>query len=357
MEKFAYYLPQYHTIHENDIWWGKGFTEWTNVKSAVPLFKNHIQPKIPKDDNYYSLKDKNTLIWQSNLAKEYSIDGMIFYHYYFSGKKLLEKPAELLLSEVNIPLNFFFCWANHDWNRSWNGSKEILIKQSYGNEDIWEVHFQYLLLFFKDTRYKKENNKPLFMLYDSNFEEKSRMISFFDRRCKENGFDGILTFERSYSYKKKDIVKAFSTANNSTNYIYLREPEASGSIYLNLLINLHINLKVLAKRYFPKIQFYKIIKYNGSKIFKIMTRKKLPLNIIRGCFFEWDNTPRHKKRGYIITPPSKKDFMSYMDSVKESKYLFFNAWNEWSEGMMLEPSKENGYRYLEWIKEWSILNL
>ena len=126
------------------MWWGKGFTEWTNVKKAKPLFDGHKQPKEPINDNYYNLTNVNTLKWQASLAKEYSIDGMIFYHYYFNGKKLLEKPAEILLENKDIPMNFFFCWANHSWIRSWEGTRELLIEQLYGTEADWNKHFLYL---------------------------------------------------------------------------------------------------------------------------------------------------------------------------------------------------------------------
>ena len=123
MKKFAYYLPQFHEIEENNRWWGKGFTEWVNVKKAQPLFKGHKQPIIPLNKNYYNLENPNILVWQANLAKKYGVDGFIFYNYYFCGKKLLEKPAKILLKNNNIPMKFFFCWANHSWFRSWEGSE------------------------------------------------------------------------------------------------------------------------------------------------------------------------------------------------------------------------------------------
>ena len=132
MKKFAFFLPQFHEIPENDKWWGKGFTEWTNVKNARSLFKGHVQPKHPLNDNYYNLLDKSTVEWQTKLMNQYGIDGFIYYHYYFTGKLLLEKPAENLLKWKDIPQNFFFCWANHTWNRSWEGKTDILLEQKYG---------------------------------------------------------------------------------------------------------------------------------------------------------------------------------------------------------------------------------
>ena len=163
----AFYLPQYHAIPENDQWWGKGFTEWTNVKKAKPLFEGHDQPRIPLNHNYYNLLDDNTKIWQANLAKKYGVYGFCYYHYWFKGgKKLLEKPAEQMLSNKSIDLPFCFCWANENWTRNWDGgNREIMVEQDYGNKDDWECHFQYLLQFFKDKRYITVDGKPLFIIY------------------------------------------------------------------------------------------------------------------------------------------------------------------------------------------------
>ena len=148
----AFYLPQFHTIPENDSWWGKGFTDWINVKKARPLFHGHQQPKIPQGDNYYDLSSPETIRWQAQLANKYNIYGFCFYHYWFNGKLLLEKPAEMLLRHPDIPLRFCFSWANEPWARTWDGkSHQILINQEYGNEDDWVKHFDYLLPFFQIT--------------------------------------------------------------------------------------------------------------------------------------------------------------------------------------------------------------
>lgn len=354
MQIFAYYLPQFHCIPENDEWWGKGFTEWTNVKKATPLFKGHKQPKIPLNNNYYSLEDAKTLKWQSDLLNTYKVDGLIFYHYYFTGKKLLEKPAEMLLNNKEIGINFFFCWANHSWVRSWKGTKELLLEQKYGLKKEWEEHFNYLLPFFKDDRYQKKDNKPIFMIFKSDFQEKREMFDFFNEKCIENGFDGICLIETIESHDVKKVNKFIkSQTTNSTQYIHLREPGSVISRYLSQItyIPKRIINKIIKKIKLRGIK--KVTTYDGSKLFKMMRLKKFSnKNIIRGLFFEWDNTPRHKERGYVITSPDKEEFVKYMDLVKSDDFIFVNAWNEWCEGMMLEPTEENGYKYLEWIKEW-----
>ena len=358
MKFYAYYLPQFHCIPENDLWWGKGFTEWVNVKKAKQLYKGHLQPKRPLNDNYYSLDDIETLKWQSELMKEYKIDGLILYHYYFTGKKLLEKPIEMLLESKDIDINFFFCWANHTWYRSWEGSKKILIKQEYGTEKEWEEHFNYLLQFFKDKRYQKKDNKPIIMIFDSDIKEKKEMFKFFNKKCIENGFDGICLIEKIESYDKKQINYFWENERTEcTEYVHLREPGSITIEYFNRLINFPMKLINKVKQILGINNFKVLRKYNGDNFFKLMIKKdKFSKNIIRGLFFEWDNTPRHSYRGYVITPPKKETFMNYLDSIKNDEFVFVNAWNEWAEGMIMEPTIENKYKYLEWIKEWKDYN-
>lgn len=348
MKKFAYYLPQFHEIPENNKWWGKGFTEWVNVKKAKSLVKKQKQPKVPLAENYYEL-DKNTLLWQANMANEYRIDGMIFYHYYFCGKKLLEKPAEILLNEKSIPMKFFFCWANHSWYRSWEGTKELLLEQTYGDIRDWEKHFQYLLPFFQDDRYEKKDNKPLFMIFLSSFKEFKELTAYFDKRCKECGFDGIQLIESVQRYESK-------VETDSNTLVHTREPNCSSMNFKfstnNLLFRIVNKIGKTLNKY---IGLRYLETYDGSTLLDI-AGKHYSEDVVPGLFFEWDNTPRHGYRGYLITSPSKKVFMNYMDTVKNSEYIFINAWNEWCEGMMLEPTVENGYKYLEWIKEWTEKN-
>lgn len=359
MKKFAIFLPQFHQIKENDEWWGRGFTEWTHVKAAKPLFEGHNQPKIPLDDDYYNLLDKDTVIAQTNLANKYGIDGFVYYHYYFDGKKIMEKPAENLLKWKDIPQKFFFCWANHTWYKAVEGEKKILIKQVYGDENSWEKHFNYLLPFFKDERYEKKDNKPLFMLFDSDFDEKKEIFDFFEKKCKENGFNGIYLIETySKEFSEKAIQKYADNAIPQTEMLYIREPLAALNLYYG-------------KRYTPKwfIRRVKqvirekyairnkemVLQYNGTKLFKLMLEnEKFSIQgkkIARGLFFEWDNTPRHSSRGYVITPADEESILAYYESIKNDEYMFINAWNEWAEGMILEPTKKEGYRNLEIIKK------
>ncbi len=353
MKLFALYLPQFHTIPENDAWWGEGFTEWVNVKKARPLFRGHRQPIAPADGVYYNLTDRQTVERQTQQMRDYGLDGMIYYHYYFCGRKLLEKPAENLLVWKDIEQPFFFCWANHSWNRAWKGSREVLLEQTYGTEEDWRAHFAYLLPFFQDERYEKRDNKPIFMIYDCSFPEKHDMLACFDRWCRESGFDGIYVIEECFSAQPDALRACREKCAKQTGKIYVTQPLA-GRL---LAYTSHCRLVEKLKRQIFKLRQKGILKsvetYDGNKIYRAMIQD-IPRDgdLIPGAFFSWDNTPRHGTRGYIITPPEKALFMEYMDKVCESDYLIINSWNEWAEGMMIEPTAHNGDTYLSWIRQW-----
>lgn len=361
MRWFALYLPQFHETAENNEWWGKGFTEWTHVRAAKPLYRGHRQPIAPLDENYYDLMDKETVQWQTSLMKQYGIDGFVYYHYYFKGQTLLEKPAENLLKWTDIDQPFFFCWANHTWYQAKNGVKKVLREQTYGSQEDWEMHFQYLLPFFRDSRYEKKNNKPVFMIYIVDFPEKHAMVDYFDKRCKEEGFNGI------------HIIENFSNASNPNNYaefrknlciqtqnVAVRQPNAAQNAYSFSFARLNLPSRILrsVKRrlaYRGKLQW--VDTFSGETLYREMMKNTYcEPDVCHGVFFSWDNTPRHGVRGYVITPPSKESFMRYADSVKDDDYVFINAWNEWAEGMILEPTTHDGYKYLSWIKEWNDKN-
>ena len=349
MKIFAFYLPQFHEIEENNRWWGKGFTEWTNVKKAKPLFEGHQQPVKPLNDNYYNLLDESTVEWQDHLLQEYKIDGLIYYHYYFNGKMLLEKPAENLLGNKKINQSFFFCWANHSWSRSWSGEKEMLIEQTYGNRKDWSKHFDYLLPFFKDPRYELHDGKPVLMFFQY-FPEKHEMVKFFDQRCKEEGFNGICIIETFHGTGTKGYLLLQRRKTKETYKFFLRQP----TVCMN-------NIERKQKSRFTKNQPAAIVYKNGIKVidgnalYAELLKQKYPKSqTINGLFFEWDNTPRHSERGYIITPPTREMFERYMNKIIDNEYVFVNAWNEWAEGMVLEPSTKNGYKYLDWIRDWRL---
>ncbi|MBR1865980.1 MAG: glycoside hydrolase family 99-like domain-containing protein [Lachnospiraceae bacterium] len=343
MKIFSFYLPQFHPIPENDMWWGKGFTEWVNSKKAKPLFEGHIQPKEPLNNNYYTLLDYETVKWQTDMAKEYGIDGFVYYHYYFKGKKLLEKPAENYLKWKDISHNYYFCWANHTWYKSENGVKSVLQQQVYGVESDWREHFEYLLPFFKDDRYEKIDNKPVFMLFLPHFKEKRKMFQKFDEWSRKEGFDGMYFIETALMMLPDKFLFP-----GKTSLFLLREPNHSKYICDRFVRNKGITYHSIKEE-----EQLQLPVYDGNVFYDIMIKHYHRSDKIIHClFFEWDNTPRHGGRGYVILPPTKEKVMQYLNLIKDDRMLLVNAWNEWAEGMMLEPTAQKGYQYLEWIKEW-----
>ena len=341
----AFYLPQFHTIPENDKWWGKGFTEWINTKKAKSLFNNHYQPREPLNDNYYNLLDIETLNRQTSLAKKYGISGFCFYHYWFTGKKLLEKPAEMLLENKTIDFPYCFSWANEPWTRAWDGSEnEILIAQDYGNQYDWRSHFEYLLDFFKDKRYIKIDNKPVFVMYRTeNFPLCDKMIELWDNLCKENGFDGIYFIETLNSFQEKSFCR---------NSEAVLEFEPMYTLAHKMPFSYHLwrrMKKILKLRFQPTFQSY-------DQVWKrILTRKsRRKKTTFHGAFVDWDNSARKGKNSTIFLGSTPNKFYEYLSTLlrkERGRTMFINAWNEWAEGAYLEPDKKYGFGYLEAIKK------
>lgn len=357
----AFHLPQFHQIPENNEWWGEGFTEWTNTKKSRPLFKGHNQPRIPLNNNYYDLTNKSTIEWQSRLAKEYGVDGFCYYHYWFKGKKLLEKPVEILVKEKSISTEFCLCWANEPWTRSWDGkTRQILMNQEYGHEKDWEEHIKYLLPIFQDPRYIKKNNKPVFVIYrTNNVPNLDKMILFWDKFLIDNGFFGIEIIEMLTSFQSKpcSVYSNFVIEFEPMNTLrHLQEKD-------NLSIGIITKLKGLIRRLnirgisdvkkLLKIYDYDLI---WQEIIERNNHKYENKSIIHGGFVDWDNSARKGRNATIFSGGNPHKFEYYLekqfDKVYKNKgeYLFINAWNEWAEGTYLEPDTRNEYAYLEAIQ-------
>ena len=363
MDVFAFYLPQYHRTIENDKWWGEGFTEWENLKKAQPLFKGHNQPKVPLNNNYYDLSDVEVMKWQSQLAKKHGITGFCVYHYWFEGKKLLHKPMEQLLINKEIDFPYFFCWANESWTNTWakaGGKPQILMRQTYGNKEKWEEHFQYLLPFFKDSRYIKKNNKLLFVIYRPEMIPcLDEMLGYFNQRAKEEGFSGFIYMSQQVEF----LVNG--SKNESIDYRIEYQPgyaedHCDSSFGRNLnrfeemllrLLNDKLNIPT------PKIKRLKIKSYD--KIWRdIINHKPLDDRVIPGAFTGWDNTPRYKKYGKVIVGENPSKFYKYFrELIKKTReeykkdLIFIFAWNEWTEGGYLEPDELYGYGFLKAIRK------
>lgn len=339
------YLPQFHRVAENDRWWGEGYTEWTAVSGAEPLFENHKQPIKPLNNNYYNLLDKGTMEWQNTLMKKYGIDGQCFYHYYFKdGRKILEKPAENLLQWKDINMMFCFCWANGRWARTWsnlrgnswadkfeNKSVEgngVLIEQQYGREKEWKEHFEYLLPFFKDKRYIKINGSPVFIFYSpASISCLPQMIDYWNRLAAQ-----------------EQIPSIYFIGMNSNKNIY----------GMNALI---LHAPHMVWRLENSVDGICMIDYD--QMWKNIHKSKR----IGGCKTYYcgvpnlDDTPRRGRHdGVVFKNFSIDKFYNgmcdiYRKSLEEgNEFVFINSWNEWGEGMQLEPDEEYGYAKLEAVQ-------
>ena len=362
MKYLALYLPQYHSIPENDSWWGNGYTEWTAVKKARPLFRGHSQPKVPLNNNYYNLADETGSVWrwQAKLANTYGIDGFCIYHYWFGTKQLLEKPMEVLLKHKDIKINYCICWANESWTKTWYGKeKDVLIKQEYGNVTDWERHFTYLLQFFLDYRYIKIDNKPMINIYRiGDIPRLNDMLTLWNELAIKNGFKGIYVVASQNSISNKPIV------SNMVNAMYLFEPGYSTRNGLNIFERINyfggIWIKHFVNRLFKKSLFERkiSIKAVNKRIIRNLKNKNKnsAITVFPGICPCWDNTPRRGTKGSVYTKDQPKEFERTLRAIvslygdNDNVFLYINAWNEWGEGCHLEPDNKHGYAYLEAIK-------
>ena len=341
MEMIAMHLPQFHEIPENNEWWGEGFTEWTCLKRKNKYADDYM-PLLGE----YDLLKKETMEMQNKLAKEYGVSAFCYYHYYFAGKKLLEKPVENLLKWTDINQKFCFCWANHDWKKVVNGVSEMLVEQVYGNKQDWARHFDYLKQFFLDERYIKINNKPLFIILNVEFQERQDIVDYFNSCCKEIGFDGIYYVQSLYYEDKiKHLTK-------EVDAVVLREHIYSWKSSISIVRRM-IN-KIRRKLQLPQIFSAEAIMRASLKNAQNFPHAQ---KYFLGAFSMFNNTYRHGGRGYIIKKPRKDFFRNYIKELnriaeeKKIEYCFFTAWNEWAEGQCLEPDTKNGYMFLEGIRD------
>ena len=346
MKILALHLPQYHQIPENDEWCGKGFTDWVNVRKALPLFRGHHQPIVPLGENYYDMTKPETLQHQAELAEEYGVYGFIYYHYWFNGKLLLQKPCEVLLEHTEIKNHYCFCWANETWARTWDGhDTDILIKQEYGGEEDWKNHINYLLPFFMDERYIKVGNKPMMFFYSCcRIDQFNEMIHYWNNVLLENGFDGLHVVEFINSFNKGD-------KNTHSDVVVEFEPLCTSKYYISPIKKV--------KRYINK-KFSLIDFLSYDYIWKKLISKDHDYGkpIYRSCFVDFDNSARKGKKALIMKGSSPDKFAKYLQQLiddthrnYDDDFLMINAWNEWAEGAILEPTEKWGYGYLKAIKE------
>ncbi len=365
----SFYLPQFHTIPENDKWWGEGFTEWTNVRKAQPLFPGHEQPRIPLGGEY-DLMDDNVKIRQAELAKKYGVFGFCYYHYWFKGgRQLLEKPAQQMLKNKTVDLPFCFCWANENWSKNWDGgNREVIMEQDYGTREDWEKHFAYLLPFFRDERYITVDGNPLFVIYKpEQIIDLYQMVNYWKKRAKEEGLPGLcfaFQFPTYYSdmYYREDIFD-YRIGFEPVHARSLASMKPGTAPKVRLLRKILGENVVSAYRKSRRSKMgagggkqQNLAMYFYDDIWEKILNAPWTEEFLPGAFVDWDNTPRNKC-GLLHAGFSIEKFRDYMTRLvrrakEEGKpMLFINAWNEWGEGAFLEPDEKYGYGKLEAVKD------
>ena len=345
----AFHLPQFHSIPENDSWWGEGFTEWTNVRKSRSLYRGHVQPVVPLGRNYYNLTDPMARQWQADLARRYGIHGFCYYHYWFRGKKLLE--AILESGQPDFP--FCFSWANETWTRRWDGgSNEVLIQQEYGDEPDWKRHFEYLLPFFRDPRYIRHEGKPVFLVYlPKFFREIPRWIDCWDRWARESGLPGIYLVK---TLTAQDPVVGDPGFSAFASF----EPWLTVWRRRGILMDrkMQIRKRLLhAQKSLRLCHRATPFVFGYDEIWRRMLTRPYAQGEFRGAFVAWDNTPRLGENAKIVHGATPEKFGRYLApqiaaaAQEGAPFLFINAWNEWAEGAHLEPDERHGHAYLEQV--------
>lgn len=368
MKTIAFYLPQFHEIPENNEWWGKGFTEWVNMKKAKPLFEGHYQPRIPLNNNYYDLSDVEVMRWQISIAKKYGIYGFCFYHYWFDGHMLLQKPIENFLNDSSLDMPFCICWANEHWTNAWvSKENKVLIEQKYGTEKQWEEHFIYLLPYLKDERYIKEDGKPILIIYRPEIIDcLNDMLDYWQNLATENGLPGLkFAYQHPsyYVYPSKDESRfdyyieyqpTFArVVNSGKKFSFLRKIKRKLSVFAETKLGIDIR----------HITDKQLTVFDYDDTWKRILDIKPSSNALPGAFVDWDNTPRRNKTGSLYKGVSPEKFEKYMTKQiynarhnYKKDYIFLFAWNEWAEGGYMEPDEKRGFAMLEALKNALIAN-
>lgn len=371
----AFYLPQFHPIPENDEWWGKGFTEWTNVGKAKPLFKGHYQPRVPADLGYYDLRMPEVREAQAEMAREAGIEGFCYWHYWFgNGKRILERPFNEVLASGKPDFPFCLGWANHSWtNKTWEAGtrkvKEATLLEMVYNREEYVKHFNEVLPAFKDKRYIQVDGKPLFLVFRPlEIPNPKEFIDLWQQLAKENGLQGIYFVGITYNM--------FPEEQTLKNVILKNAPNRAAEHYRRVI---NVGFDAVNSRGYNRADYYSRTLFDiiwrgiAIRLFKFMPISKCDQQKINKYLYvsedkwenvyptlmpNWDRSARSGRRARIYTRSTPEVFGEQIKNVlsllenkqEENKILFLMSWNEWAEGNYVEPDLKYGHGFLDVLK-------
>jgi hypothetical protein len=352
IKPIAFYLPQFHPIPENDKWWGKGFTEWTNVTKARPLFNGHLQPRLPADLGFYDLRVEETRIAQAELAREYGIYGFAYWHYWFgNGKQILERPFQEVLTSGKPDFPFCLAWANQTWSGTWHGlsNKTVLIEQTYPGEKDYINHFYSILPALKDDRYIRVNAKCLFMIFRTHeIPDLKAFTTLWQKLAKENNLNGFhfVSCHDNDDFLIENGINAF--IQDHPDKFTLNKRSIIERIYNRFKIEIGIN-------WHKKIEIIDYIKYVKNYPQVDLKENEYPM-----VFPDWDNSPRCGNDGWMFLNSSPQKFGEVVKKaieiiknkkINKDQIMIIKSWNEWAEGNYLEPDQKFGIQYLNALRD------
>ncbi len=352
----AYYLPQFHPTPENDLWWGRGFTEWTNVTNARPLFRGHVQPRLPADLGFYDLRVPEVREAQAELAKNNGIEGFCYWHYWLgNGRRILERPFQEVLASGEPDFPFCLAWANHDWTTKWTGGKEkMLLEQVYPGREDEEAHFSTLLPAFTDDRHIRVNGKPLFVVFfPEGLPDPIRFTDHWRDLAAKAGLPGIY-FLGVADLPWDPTTHGFDAATtHPPGDVFRRFPPGwIDKVFYKLL---KMDLREFKSRRLGTPKVYDYARFLDYALPEVPPS----LNYFPCVLPDWDNTPRYGNKGVLLEGSTPELFGEYLESAiarvssreADERIVFVKSWNEWAEGNYLEPDQVHGSAYLEQVRK------
>ncbi len=347
----AFHLPQYHPIPENDDWWGKGFTEWTNVAKTRPQYPGHDQPHLPADLGFYDLRLPEARHAQADMARQYGIHGFCYYHYWFHGRRLLDRPVAEILRSGEPDFPFCLCWANESWSRRWDGlERELLMPQAYSEEDD-RAHIRWLADAFADPRYIRVDGKPLFLVYrTSHLPNPARTAEIWRHEAQRLGIGELFLCRVEANSEEYEVPPQFWGFDAAVEFAPRWSDLGDRLKFYGRRWRWGRRLKVVSEGY-ARHQVY-----SYESVANLSMKRPLPdYEMFRCVTPMWDNSARRAENAIILHGSTPDLYRSWLEFALEQaknqapgrQIVFINAWNEWAEGNHLEPSAKSGHAYLE----------